>query len=232
MNLTNLLMLVALAAAPVQEKKPESVSSTAPKTARKPATFRVRMPTCAPCDLKDWVDKTAARDGLDCGESSQQGFACARKAAVEKKPFRFVYELQGIDSKILRAFVQTGQERFELQYDSSINGGNMCAATVHRRKCAAIAPVGAEDGPNSLGCVDPGPLQELCSQESSRKEALDPPRDVALLRCSRHEEEYVLCGIGKADDPLAADMVMPAATGPNLICEPYTPTLLWTCRPE
>jgi len=115
------LVLVAVGCAPVPVRTlGPGGDPSAP--ASKTATYRVLGHNCAPCDLKEWMDKTAPRDGIDCGESrlnavSADGFACARKAAVDNRPFRFVYEVHGIDSEMLHAIAKTATATFEFSYD-------------------------------------------------------------------------------------------------------------------
>jgi hypothetical protein len=185
---------------------------------RPPAVFRVLRRQCEPCDLERWTrpssSMTRACGSVTDRKSRALAEPCIKDALREDAPFTVAIQRPGIDSEIITAFVREPSGAREFWYDSSVEGGPDCAASVRVRDCAAIALANSEGW---LRCRRPGRWRQLCSQADARVEILEVGGTANQLLCSENcETEFVNCGLGAR--PGLDGGVVPSADGPDLLC--------------
>jgi hypothetical protein len=107
---------------------------------------------------------------------------------------------------IREAFLFDGTTVEQLTFDSSIEGGGICAARVERHACESLQAKAGE-----FQCIKPRSSTQLCSQSDSRIEVLGPPQLVSTLRCANSERF--------SDCSTASDggFALPPST-PDLVC--------------
>jgi hypothetical protein len=194
-----------------------------PVGASQPATFRIVVRRCAPCELQDWLERTANPGSDDCTvKIGADGVRCVRQGLASRKPFKAVVLKHGVDSSIADAVVFDGNRGQELQFDSSIEGGGSCAARVVRKPCDSV--VVREGERNWLQCLGKEPEEVLCSQHDDRTESLGMPEDVSKLRCdSAAAQEGVYSSCQVRSGPPRSGEVIPPVTGRNLVCRGLAP---------
>lgn len=110
---------------------------------RTAALLTLLLLAACPCDLRETAFDLAGSGAVDCGivplgESAADGFDCALSALEADMAFVLRVELQGIDSRVVRAWVgQPGARVWQLLYDGDPGGGGGDAnPRIERWSCA------------------------------------------------------------------------------------------------
>ncbi len=186
--------------------------------AASPAVFRVLRRECATCNLETWVRPSVAVQKA-CGAASDSASravveSCVKTAVRDAKAFSVTLHLGGIDSEIVTAFFKESSGGRQFWYDSSVEGGPECAASVRVRDCGAIVLL---DGRELLKCERPKAWRTLCSQADARVEVLDRGGPAENLDCSEESgRDFSDCVLGSRSGSDGG--VHPSAQGPDLLC--------------
>ncbi len=98
------------------------------------------------CDLEKVIaDDFATIEGEDCGHieiGDEAGLmaarTCVQTALTDSRPFRVIFEVQGIDSKIVRGYAADASMLYSYHYDGDPSGGSRTGATSSRSTCGSI----------------------------------------------------------------------------------------------
>lgn len=229
----SLIFLALVAASPVGASDAGAKGSgriRAPTDARSSqTTYRIKQTHCEPCRLEDVLTKTVPSTALDCGHgiddaSNEAVRTCADAAHASKKAFVARFNVAGIDSELIDAYIRLKSGTLvHLRFHSDTGGGlNFCRAAVFESRCEDFIFTSSEPLRRCIEAPETQ-LRRRCWEAKSIRHSLSTAKPTSRLRCKRDGSEWECTERGAeatADDRAAL---------PNLICEPMRGIDLMFC---